>query len=421
MTFEATNSLFRPEALRHREERLAGGPLAISGAWRASAIAICIACLVAIATGMTSATYAPRQTVVGYLTPEQGVVKVYAARPGIVQELLIRDGDTIASGQIVARISVESGLANANGTSAPTQILDELAARERTLSDSITRDDDLTHAQSGRLEAKASEQRKQLSEMDSEIKVLEKRIAAAEELQRATERLRAQGFATPNEVTFRKDQVLSLQKEWYALTRAETALATDLADTELQQRQLPDQLKQRLVVVRNQLSELRQQKAALEVERTYTITAPIGGKVTAVQAEIGALAAPAQPMLAIIPERTTLEARLLVPSRAIGFVRAGQPVRMRYAAYPYEQYGMHEGVVKEVSRVSLRPDEVPSALAATESTYRVTVKLSDQTVTVSGRAQPLQTGMLLEADLLEEPRALWAWIFRPILAIRGKL
>lgn len=421
MTFEATNSLFRPEALRHREERLAGGPLAISGAWRAGAVAICVACLVAIASAMTHATYAPRQTVAGYLAPEQGLVKVYAARPGIVQELFVRDGDVVTAGQSIARISVENGLANASGTSAPTQILDELAARERTLSDSITRDEDLTHAQSGRLDAKASEQRKQLAEMDSEIKVLEKRIAAAEDLQRATERLRAQGFATPNEVTFRKDQVLSLQKEWYALTRAETALATDLADTVLQQQQLPDQLKQRQVVVRNQLSELRQQKAALEVERTYAITAPIAGKVTALQAEIGTLAAPTQPMMALMPERTTLEARLLVPSRAIGFVHAGQRVRLRYAAYPYEQYGMHDGVVKEVSRVSLRPDEVPSALAATESTYRVIVKLHEQAVTVHGAAQPLQTGMLLEADLLEEPRALWAWIFRPILAIRGKL
>jgi membrane fusion protein len=240
-------------------------------------------------------------------------------------------------------------------------------------------------------------------------------------LQRATERLRAKGFATPNELNFRKDQVLTLQKEWYALTRSETALATDLADTELQQKQLPDQLKQRQVTVRNQLSELRQQKAALEVERTYTISAPMSGKVTALQAEVGALAAPAQPLMAVVPENATLEARLMVPSRAIGFVRLAQPVRMRYAAYPYEQYGMHDGAVKEVSRVSLRPDEAPSALTTTEATYRVTVTLSEQSIVVSGRRQSLQTGMLLEADLLEEPRPLWAWLFRPILAVRGKL
>jgi membrane fusion protein len=421
MTFEATNSLFRPEALRHREERLAGGPLAISGAWQVGAIAICFVCLIAIATGLTRATYAPRQTVAGYLAPEQGFVKVYAARPGIVQELLVHDGDAVAIGQIIAHISVEQGLANSVGASAPTQILDELSARERTLSESVLREEDLTHAQSGRLEAKARELRKQLAELDSEIKVLEKRIAAAEDLQRATERLRAQGFATPNEVTYRKDQVLTLQKEWYALTRSETSLATDLSDAELQQRQLPDQLKQRQVVVKNQLSELRQQKAALEVERTYTITAPIAGKVTVLQAEVGALTTPVQPMMALVPEHNTLEARLLVPSRAIGFVHAGEPVRMRYAAYPYEQYGMHDGVVKEVSRVSLRPEESPSALASTEATYRVTVKLTEQAVAVAGRSQPLQTGMLLEADLLEEPRALWAWIFRPILAVRGKL
>src|ERR1043166_4478957 len=130
MTFEATDSLFRPEALRHREERLAGGTLAISSAWQVGAIAICIACLIAIATGLASATYAPRQTVAGYLAPERGLAKVYAARPGIVTELLVRDGDLVTSGQLIARISVEQGLAAGAGASAPTQILDELAARE---------------------------------------------------------------------------------------------------------------------------------------------------------------------------------------------------------------------------------------------------------------------------------------------------
>jgi membrane fusion protein len=69
----------------------------------------------------------------------------------------------------------------------------------------------------------------------------------------------------------------------------------------------------------------------------------------------------------------------------------------------------------------LRPDETPAALTATEAAYRVTVKLARQSATVSGKSQPLQTGMLLEADLLEEPRPLWAWMFRPILAVRGKL
>jgi membrane fusion protein len=82
---------------------------------------------------------------------------------------------------------------------------------------------------------------------------------------------------------------------------------------------------------------------------------------------------------------------------------------------------MHDGVVKEVSRVSLRPDETPSTLATTEATYRVIVRLAKQSITVQGRAQPLQTGLLLEADLLEEPRPLWAWMFRPILAVRGRL
>ncbi len=421
MTFESTNTLFRSEALDYREQRLSGAPLAVSPAWQIGAIAACLISLSVIGLGLFSATYAPRQTVGGYLAPEQGVQKVYAARPGVIQKLLAREGEIVEADQPLAIISVEQGLSNGSGTSAPEEILHELAAREATLTESLTREEGLNQAQDGRLQAKATELRKQLAALDSELKVLEKRIAAAEQLQAGTERLRSQGFATPNEVIFRKDLVLSLQKEWYALTRNETALATDLADVESQQLQMPGQLKQRQVLLNNQLSEIRQQKAALEIERTYTVTAPAGGRITALQAETGALAVPGQPLMVLVPEQNLLEARLLVPSRAIGFVHPGQPVRMRYSAYPYEQYGMQDGAVKDVSRVSLRPDEMPSALPATESTYRVTVQLQLQTVVVHGEAQALKAGMLLEADLLEEPRALWEWIFRPILAVRAKI
>jgi membrane fusion protein len=421
VTFESTNALFRAEALSHREQQLAGTVLAIGTAWRVGAVAACVTCLAVIAGALSFATYASRQTVGGNLAPVQGVVKIYAARPGIIHELMVRDGELVAAQQRLAVISVDRGYANAQGASAPDRILEELTVRESSLSASVLREEDLTTAQDGRLGAKARELHRQLAGIGSEIALLEKRIASAQDLVAGTEKLKAQGFATPIEVNFRKDHVLTLQKEWYALTRSETALATELSDVQLQQRQLPSQLQQRQLALKNQLSEIRQQKAAFEVERTYAVTAPSAGRVTALQAEPGALAVPGQPLMVVVPDGVPLEARLLVPSRAIGFVRPGQRVRMRYSAFPHEQYGVHEGTVKEVSRVSLRPEEAPASLPANEAMYRVTVGLASQHVVVNGRPQALQPSMSLEADLLEEPRALWQWIFRPILAVRGNL
>ena len=127
------------------------------------------------------------------------------------------------------------------------------------------------------------------------------------------------------------------------------------------------------------------------------------------------------PLMSILADDAVFEARLLVPSRAIGFVRAGQPVRLRYAAFPHQSYGTYAARVSEISRATLRPDELAAGLPLTEPVYRVTAKLDAQTVRARGGEQPLQAGMLLEADIVLEQRPLWAWMFQPLLAFEGRL
>ena len=79
----------------------------------------------------------------------------------------------------------------------------------------------------------------------------------------------------------------------------------------------------------------------------------------------------------IVPAGEKLEAQLFGPSRAIGFIRAGQRVLLRYEAFPYQKFGQYEGVVAEVSRTAINPAELTqlsgltSLLAADEPVYRM--------------------------------------------------
>ena len=38
-----------------------------------------------------------------------------------------------------------------------------------------------------------------------------------------------------------------------------------------------------------------------------------------------------------------------------------------------------------------------------------------------GEAVPLKAGVLLEADIVQESRAVWEWVFEPLLAARQQL
>ncbi len=107
---------------------------------------------------------------------------------------------------------------------------------------------------------------------------------------------------------------------------------------------------------------------------------------------------------------TQLQAELQVPSRLIGHVAAGDRVRLRYAAFPHRIFGQHEGSVIAISRITATD---PADTQTHEPHYQVRVALARQDIEVSGRSEPLQAGMRLQADLRGERRRLIEWMLEP--------
>ena len=106
-----------------------------------------------------------------------------------------------------------------------------------------------------------------------------------------------------------------------------------------------------------------------------------------------------------------------MPSRAAGFIRAGQEVRLKYQAFPHQRFGVGHGVVTDVSRTVLAPNEVEiPGLVVQEPVFRVRVRLARADVSAYGERIPLQPGMLLTADMVIDKRTLAEWLLDPIYA-----
>jgi membrane fusion protein len=125
--------------------------------------------------------------------------------------------------------------------------------------------------------------------------------------------------------------------------------------------------------------------------------------------------------MTISPADPVLISELYVPSRAAGFVEAGQSVRLLYDAFPFQRFGAARGEVMSVSSTVLTPTEVNAAVKLEEPVYRVLVRLDRQSVDAFGRPMALQVGMALTADIILENRSLMDWLLQPIHAIRGRM
>ncbi|SEA43831.1 HlyD family efflux transporter periplasmic adaptor subunit [Alkalimonas amylolytica] len=174
-------------------------------------------------------------------------------------------------------------------------------------------------------------------------------------------------------------------------------------------------------------SQLEQQKVELDARGQLLITAPISGRITNLVADIGASLTSQLPFLTILPENAELRAVLLVPTRAYGFVQPGQDTRIRFDAFPYQRFGLYDGEVIRTAQAIVLPGEVDMPVAVQEPVYRVEVALAAQEIRAYGNSVPLQSGMLLSADIVLEQRSRSfqqtrsSWLFEPILSLKGQL
>ncbi len=412
-----TRSLFRREATEAQRQRLYGEVVLVQPLGFSLLTGFLFAVLVAAAIFLATGSFARKERAVGYLVPDTGIVHVFAPRGGIVSEIRVSEGATVAAGDPL--ITVRTERVSTSGEALELAMLRQIQVQIDEITTQIAlagrRLPATRAALAARLEGLDAERR----ELAAQRRVQERLVAVARENLEAIADLSRRGLVAETEYKARQEQVLAYEQQVAALDQR-------LAVNRAERRQAQAALDQSPIEAEEHLSQLAAQRAALllrkaELEGAHavTLTAPVSGRVTALQAVVGARA-DGRLLLAILPAGGVMQAQLYVPTRAIGFVAPGQEVRLAYDAFDYRRFGMQRGVVRAVSATILSPDEVPGPLRPSEPVYRVTVALERESVRAYGTEVPLQAGMTLSADIVLERRSLLAWLLDPLRSLGGR-
>ncbi len=218
-----------------------------------------------------------------------------------------------------------------------------------------------------------------------------------------------------------EDALLEQQARWQNLLRSRSALQRDIDSARRELAAGDLKAHNQRGAIEREIAALEQERTELESRRTVVITSPADGVATAILTERGQSVAAQAALLSIVPGGAQLQAELMVPSRARGFLVPGQTVALRYQAFPYERFGSHPGRITEISQTLIAPGETALPVALPEPSYRVTVALHAQSVKAYGAQVPLQPGMLLEADIWLDHRRIVEWIFDPLLSVAKKV
>lgn len=412
-----TRSLFRPEAIESHRQRLYGEVVVAVPLSFAVLTGFLLLVLLSGAAFLVTGHYARKETAVGYLQPDLGILKMVAPRAGIVATLFVAEGDLVKAGAPLLTIISESG--TAGGVPIDETVRQSVMAQLGEIESRLQIEARRIKGEKERLSAERTGVLAESAETDAQLEVQNDLVAVAEENLKAIEDLTARGVVSETEYKARKERVLGYRQQLASLRQQKAALTARHGQLVLAETRLPMEMEQRLSELQSARADLERQLAELAGRRELTMTAPVNGRVTALQAVRGAQITD-RPLLAILPEGGRLEAHLYVPTRAIGFIRPGQSVRIAYDAFDYRRFGRHQGVIRDVSRTILAPQEAPGPVLPQEPVYRVTVALEEESVSAFGEDVPLQAGMTLSADIVLEKRSFFEWLFEPLYSLRGR-
>jgi membrane fusion protein len=411
--------LFRQEAIDAQREKFIGEtanartvPL-----WVFTLLAAGIAAIV-IAIGIWG-QYTRRERVEGYLASDIGAARVLFTEAGRVTELMVREGEEVAKGAPMARVSFDRTGADARSTA--LAVAGELGQRRELLEREQQQARELGAQQVAQIRKRVGDLQSEIAQLDRELRLQEQRVQSAKEQAKKFEDLAREKFVSDVVVRQKRDEVTDQELKLQALKRTRTTIERDLSAAKLDEPTAALRARAQADQLQRQISEVQQSLLQEDAKREAVILAPIDGSVTNIAVNVGQSVSVDAAFATILPKGSMLRAELIVPTRAIGFIHTGREVVLRYEAFPYERFGQYRGVVKEIGQTVWSPGEKLGPLAVKEPAYRVTVVLDSQTVSANGQQLPLKSGMLINADILLDKRSLLEWLFEPVLKLRGRV
>lgn len=278
----------------------------------------------------------------GQLESMGGRLIVKSPTGGKVNQLLVKNGDTVKKGQLL--LVMDTVLAT-----------EQLDASNRLIS----------------LEQQSLD--KQLASLHEQLLVLNKQIETQTGISKSYKELVESGGIARLQLLQQDDRLYQLQSQRRSLleTMDRTRLESEKA-----------------------IRELRSQITQASVQKQYqNVVAPGDGVVFDLKAQQAGVLSSGSDILTLIPQ-SGLTAQVTIPNKDIGFIKVGQQARVRVDAFPANRYGELAGKVSLVGADALPPDQ-------TANFYRfpVRIALERNYLLADGTRIPLSSGMAITSNL----------------------
>jgi len=339
----------------------------------------------------------------GKITPSSHAQVIESLDGGIVSAMLVREGDIVERGQMLARLDPTRFQSNYGESAARVRALrasserlrSELTGEPLRFSEESMREPDLVARERQLYESR----RRNLNETVANLKKTYQLVMS--EL-RMTQPLVAKGAASEVEVIRLQRQATELQgkideaRNQFAVRAREEQVKTN-ADLDAQIQAMSGK--------------------ADQVDRA-TLFSPVRGIVKDIQVTtVGGVLQPGGKLMEIVPLEDQLLVETRINPRDIAYIRPGLPATVKVTAYDSSIYGNLTGQVEVVS-----PDTLQDEVRRDQFYYRVYVRTkSAELQNKSGQRFPILPGMVANVEIKTGQKSVMDYLIKPLNKVNEAL
>ena len=357
---------------------------------------------------------------------------------GVVEELLVREGQVVEAGQLLLRVDSTRFVSTLLESRASQQALQAKALRLEALTrgtpfnppaelrrdapDVVAQETRLYESSRAGLSAQVAIAQNQLSQRQQELnEVSARREQAARGLElmiretNATRPLLATGAVSEVEVLRLEREVARLRgdrdQSTAQIARVQSAIQEASRKIEEVQLSSRNQMSAELSETMGRLASQSQGELVLQDKvKQADIRSPVRGTVKRLLVNtVGAVVQPGKEVVEVVPLDDTLILEVQITPKDIGFLRPGQPATVKFTAYDFSIYGGLDAEVSQIGADSVI-DEKGNAF------FRVRVRTLKPNL---GPNLPIIPGMVAQVDILTGKKTVLSYLLKPVLRAKA--